>query len=85
MEKTKLTIRIPRDVLEGAKRYASDNRTSLTRLVSEYLRRLTIENDPIPNAPTVQRLTGILSTDSSIEDYHRYLEEKYGDEAKGSD
>ena len=81
MEKTKLTIRVPRDLLEGAKRYASENNTTLTRLVSEYLRRLTIEKDPLSNAPIVQRLSGVLSQDISVEDYREYLELKYGREA----
>ncbi len=80
MEKTKLTIRVPRDVLEGAKRYARENRTTLTRLVSEYLRQLTVENDPLANAPIVQRLSGMLSQDVSVEDYQQYLELKYGQE-----
>ena len=81
MEKTKLTIRVPRDLLEGAKRYASENNTTLTRLVSEYLRRLTFEKDPLSDAPIVQRLSGVLSQDVSVEDYREYLELKYGREA----
>lgn len=78
MESTKLTIRVPRHVLEGAKRYARDNQTTLTRLVSEYLRRLTIETDPLANAPIVQRLSGSLSQNVSVEDYQQYLDQKYG-------
>ena len=81
MERTKLTIRVPRDLLEGAKRYASENNTTLTRLVSEYLRRLTSEKDPLSDAPVVQRLSGVLSQDVSVEDYREYLELKYGREA----
>ena len=81
MEKTKLTVRVPRELLEGAKRYASENNTTLTRLVSEYLRRLTIEKDPLSDAPTVQRLSGMLSQDVSVEDYRKYLELKYGRDA----
>ena len=78
MEKTKLTIRVRRDWLEGAKRYARDNNTTLTRLVSEYLHRLTAERDPLSDAPTVQRLSGMLSQDISVADYQNYLEQKYG-------
>jgi hypothetical protein len=78
MEKTKLTVRVRRDWLEGAKRYARDNNTTLTRLVSEYLHRLTAEKDPLSDAPIVQRLSGVLSQDVSVEDYRGYLEEKYG-------
>ena len=78
MEKTKLTIRVRRDWLGGAKRYARDNDTTLTRLVSEYLHRFTTEKDPLSDAPTVQRLSGMLSQDISVEDYQNYLEQKYG-------
>jgi hypothetical protein len=81
MEDTKLTIRVPRDLLEGAKRYASENRTTVTRLIAEYLRQLTAKSDPLADAPIVRRLSGTLSRDVSVEEYHRYLEEKYGGKA----
>jgi len=78
MEKTKLTVRVPRDLLEGAKRYANEHNTTLTRLVSQYLRQLSTQDDPLVDAPIVRRLSGILSLDASIEDYRTYLEEKHG-------
>ena len=78
MEKTKLTIRVPRDLLDGAKRYASEHNTTLTRLVSEYLRRLGAQNDPLADAPVVRRLSGSLSPDGAVEDYATFLEEKHG-------
>ena len=79
MEKTKLTILMPRDLLEGAKQYAHENNTTLTRLVSEYLRRLSTRHDFLADAPTVRRLSGILPHNISVEDYHKHLERKYGD------
>lgn len=79
MEKTKLTVRVPRNLLEGAKRYAEEHDTSLTRLISEYLHRLSVETDALKDAPVVQRLSGILSQDVDVDDYRRHLEEKYGD------
>jgi len=85
MERTKLTIRVPRDVLERAKDYAREHQTSLTRLVSEYLRQLPVENDLLVDAPIVRRLSGLLSGDQSMEDYQRYLEKKYGSQAPDSD
>lgn len=85
MESTKLTIRIPRRVLERAKEYAREHQTSLTRLVSEYLQQLPVENDPLVDAPIVQRLSGLVSPDVSIEDYQQYLEEKYGNQAQSAD
>jgi hypothetical protein len=78
MEKTKLTVRVPKDLLEGAKRYAAQHNTTLTRLVSEYLRQLSAEGEPLDGTPIVRLLSGILSPDASIEDYRTYLEEKYG-------
>lgn len=79
MTNTKLTVRVPRNSLERAKRYAKEQDTTLTRLISEYLRRLTIQNDPLADAPIVQRLSGSLSIDVSEKDYTHYLEAKYGD------
>jgi len=80
MERAMLTIRLLRDLLEGAKRYAKEHNTTLTRLVSEYLRQLSSQDDPLADAPIVRRLSGTLSQDASAEDYRRYLEEKYGDQ-----
>jgi replication fork clamp-binding protein CrfC len=77
MERTKLTIRVPRELLEGAKRYAYEHDTTLTRLVSEYLRQLSSDDDPLADAPIVRRLSGTLSQDASLDDYRQYLEEKY--------
>jgi hypothetical protein len=85
VQDTKLTIRVPRDVLEGAKDYAHRNRTTLTRLVSEYLRRLGAERDPLAEAPTVRRLAGALSPRASVDDYRVYLEEKYGSRSTSAD
>lgn len=78
MERAKLTVRLPRDLLEEAKRYAQEHNTTLTRLVSEYLRRLSVQDDPLVDAPIVRRLSGTLSQEASIEDYYKYLEEKHG-------
>lgn len=78
MEKTKLTVRLPKRLLEDAKRYAAQHNTTLTRLVSEYFRQLSAEGDPLAEASMVRLLSGILSPDASIDDYRTYLEEKYG-------
>ena len=80
METTRLTVRVPRDVLERAERYARENDTDLSRLVSEYLRQLTAPNDPLADAPIVRRLSGTLSQDVSVEDYREYVERRHGRE-----
>ena len=80
MEMTKLTVRVSKDILERAKHYARENHTTLSRLVSEYLRQLTAPNDPLADAPIVRRLSGTLSQDVSVEDYREHLERRYGRE-----
>lgn len=77
MRDTKLTVRVPRDLLENVKRYAAHNNTTLTALIEAYLRRIPTQGD-LENAPIVRRLSGILSQDVSIQDYREHLEEKYG-------
>ncbi len=79
MEMTKLTIRVPTAVLERAKEFAETNQTSVTRLVAQYLSRLPLEDHYLQDAPIVQSLIGILSPETTVEDYWRYIDEKYGD------
>ena len=75
---TKLTVRVPRQTLERAKRYAHNNHTTLTRLISTFLEQIPSEKDFLQDAPFVRQISGILSPDTSIDDYKKYLEEKYG-------
>ncbi len=78
MKDSRLTVRVPRSLLEEAREYARENRTTLTRLVSEYLRQLAARRDSLADAPTVRRLSGSLSQRVSVEDYRKHLEDKYG-------
>jgi hypothetical protein len=77
MQETKLTVRVPRDLLENIKRYAAQNNTTLTDLIEAYLRRIPTQKS-LENAPIVRRLSGVLSPDIMVEDYKKHLEEKYG-------
>ena len=77
MDETKLTVRIPRNLVERAKSYAAKNNTTITNLIEAYLQRIPVQTT-LSQAPIVQRLSGILSSKVSIEDYHKHLEEKYG-------
>jgi hypothetical protein len=77
MRKTKLTVRIPQDVLENFRRYAEEKNTTMTSLVEAYLRRLPHQEIP-EDAPIVRRLSGTLSQGVSIEDHKKHLAEKYG-------
>jgi hypothetical protein len=77
MQETKLTVRVPRDLLENMKRYAAQNNTTLTDLIEAYLRRIP-SSQSLENAPIVRRLSGTLPLDVTTQDYRQHLEEKYG-------
>ncbi|MCO6449977.1 MAG: hypothetical protein J5I90_04240 [Caldilineales bacterium] len=77
---TKLTVRVPKDLLEGAKRYASEHETTVTRLISAYLLQLASRDELQSTTPIVHRLSGSLTSEIAEEDYFRYLEQKYGSE-----
>ena len=76
MQETKLTVRVPRDLLENIKRYAAENNTTLTNLIEAYLRHIPAKGS-LDNAPIVRRLSGMLSQGVTIQDYKNHLEEKY--------
>jgi hypothetical protein len=81
MQETKLTIRVPRKLLENAKRYARKQNTTLTQLINEYLVQIPAPIEELEKAPIVRRLSGSLSQDVSIDDYKQHLQEKYGAKA----
>ena len=76
MQETKLTVRIPRDLLENIKRYAAQNNTTLTALIEAYLRHIPAQ-EMLSDAPIVRRLSGTLSQDVSLQAYKQHLEDKY--------
>ena len=77
MQTTKLTVRVPKDLIENVKRYAQQNNTTLTALIEAYLRRIPAK-EPFDDAPIVRRLSGSLSQDVTIQDHKEHLAEKYG-------
>lgn len=77
MQVKKMTVRVRKDLLEKAKRYAQENDTTLTRLVASYFEQLTLERDPLVDAPTVRRLVGSLEPTVTVDDYRQHLAEKY--------
>lgn len=77
MEETKLTVRVPRDLLDNVKRYAAEHNTTLTDLIEAYLRRIPAQKS-LAEAPIVRRLSGALPQDVDLSDYKKHLEEKYG-------
>jgi hypothetical protein len=77
MNETKLTVRLSRETLDGAKSYAHDHGTTLTRLVVTYLDALRRQDDALAHAPLTRRLAGSLPHEASLDEYREHVEHKY--------
>ena len=78
MKEQKLTIRISQDVLDGAKRYAREHGTTLTRLVTSYLERLGLTDDDLDSAPLTRSLAGSLPPVARRAEYREHLDQRHG-------
>ncbi|RMA67523.1 DUF6364 family protein [Ulvibacter antarcticus] len=79
---TKLTLKLNQEIIEKAKKYASDQKLSLSRIVENYLQSLTSDkrNDDIEISPFVKSLATGVSIPSDLnykKEYSDYLMEKY--------
>lgn len=85
MNKTKFTVRVNAEALEAARQYAGQHGTTITNLVEEFFRSLGKVGEIPQETPVLNELTGSLSAEASVEDYHSYLQGKYlGDGGKDS-
>lgn len=76
MAATKLTLLVDKDVIENAKRYTKQHKTTLSRLVTQMLARLPQE-DGKALPPTVLRLLGVLPASVDLSDYRAYQRKKH--------
>jgi len=81
---TKLTLTIEKEVIENAKEYAKEKGQSLSEMVENYFKLVTVSRRKIKEkqlSPKVRKLRGIIKIDQSI-DYKQTLTEelskKYG-------
>ncbi|MCB0497077.1 MAG: hypothetical protein KDC79_13135 [Cyclobacteriaceae bacterium] len=79
---TKLTLKLNQRVIEKAKKYASNKKVSLSRIIEAYLQSLTseVENSNFDISPFVKSIaTGVeISADLDYKkEYSDYLMEKY--------
>lgn len=80
----KLTLKLDRNVIEEARKYAKNSNISLSRLVERYFRILTAnkQENKIEKkySPLVEELSGIIKIDNDFDfkkEYTDYLIEKY--------
>jgi hypothetical protein len=72
----KLTLSVDPEVIRRAKRVAKQRGTSVSRMVQTYLELVSRSPAVGEDPPVLRRLRGSLKG-ASVDDYHRYLREKY--------
>jgi len=77
-ETVKLTVRLPREDIEFAKRYARANHLTVTEMIDRYLQRMrTLE--PGNLSPELDEITGLVPADVDAEQVrHEHLRDKHG-------
>jgi len=78
---TKLTLKLEQAVIEKAKDYAKRQKTSLSRLIENYLLNITDKDEAKEKiTPLVRSLSGILDLPTDTDhkkEYSDYLANKY--------
>lgn len=78
---TKLTLNLQQTIIEKAKNYAKSHKTSLSRIIENYLQKLTEDNDDKKKiSPLVKSLSGVIKLPKNFDPkkgYTDYLTNKY--------
>lgn len=79
---TKLTLKLDKEAIEQAKRYAERRRVSLSKIVERYFKSLADEEQPEKTeySPLVKELSGIINLKGNADikdEYTDYLIDKY--------
>ena len=78
---TKLTLKLEENIIEKAKNYAKERRTSLSKLIENYLQVITTETEQKEKiTPLVKSLSGIIKLPNDYDhkkDYSDYLTNTY--------
>lgn len=73
----KLTVRLSREQIEFAKRFAKANGLTVTEVISRYFARLQLQS-PTELSPEVMRMVGLLPPDIDEKAvYHAHLVQKH--------
>ena len=77
---TKLTLTIQKEVIEDAKAFAKEQGKSLSQIIENYLKSLSVETKQRELSPNVKKLVGVLKLPKNF-DYKKELsdalDEKY--------
>ena len=78
----KLTLKLNQEIIENAKKYASDKKMSLSRIIEAYLQSLTSEKNKtdFEISPFVKSMATGINIPADLDDkevYSDYLIEKY--------
>lgn len=77
---TKLTLNLNKTIIESAKDYAKNHKTSLSKLIETYLNSITKkENSTDDVSPLVESLTGVIPGENTNykKEYQDFLNKKY--------
>jgi hypothetical protein len=78
---TKLTLKLKKNVIDQAKKYADDHKTSLSKLIENYLAAITDEYSEMENiSPLVKSISGVIELSDNFnhkENYRNQIREKY--------
>ncbi len=75
---TKLTLRIEKKLIAGAKEYAKEKGQSLSEIVENYFKFISVERTKLKEkqlSPKVRELRGVIKTDDNF-DYKKILTEE---------
>ena len=79
----KLTLKLDQEIIEKAKKYASERKLSLSRLIENYLGSLPADkknDDEIEISPFIKSLQTVVKIPADLDykkEYQNYLTEKY--------
>jgi dsDNA-specific endonuclease/ATPase MutS2 len=69
---TKLTLKLKRTTIERGKRFAKKRKTSLSKLVANYIEKITEVDEEEQISPLVKSLVGVVKKDKKDWKEHRH-------------
>ena len=77
---SKLTLKLDKHVISSAKKYAKKQNISLSKLIENYLNKVTHDEKEVDNiTPLVESLTGVIDLNENDyrKGYNNFLSKKY--------